>query len=315
MRSWTTAASDDGDSVSYWKEAICEAIFELDFNSADHDLRAQLSQHDLGILKVSDVPISCAHQVERSRQAAAREQSPLFNLNFIRHGKWQVDHCGKTAEIGSGDLVLLDSRRPYSVVAAAGTTHIAVHLPADWLRCWLPCPEDAVARPIGPASPWYSTLTATLAEVLLMHPEDAAMRTLCAQQIGGAVSLGFGEYARAHNSHTHGIYRRIMACIKERFCDHQLDASSVAREVNISPRYLHKILAQHSTTFLRELFAVRLEQARTMLENPLFAELSVSEIGWRCGFCDSSHFSRRFKLHFGQSPGMLRTASGTCVIN
>ncbi len=315
MRSWTTAETADGTSVSYWKEAICEAIFELDFQSGDAAMQAQLCQHNLGILKMSDVSISSAHQVIRSRQAAAREQTPLFNLNFIRQGQWQVDQGGKSAIIGTGDLVLLDNRRPYSVHAQAGTSHVAVHLPDEWLRCFLPSPEDAVARPIGPASPWYSTLTATLAEVLLLRPQDSAMRAICAQQIGGAMALSFAGHAQSCNSHTQGIFRRITSCIRERFCDHALDAAAVARQVNISPRYLHKILAQQRTTFLRELFAVRLAQARAMLENPAFAELSVSEIGWRCGFCDPSHFSRRFKLHYGQPPGTCRAAAGAALIN
>ncbi len=306
MRSWSTTASAGANRIGYWRDAICEAIFELDFASSDCAMQAQLRQHDLGVLKLSDVSISSAHQVIRSRQAVARDRNPRFNLNFIRKGKWLVEHYGRQVQVNAGDLVLLDNRQPYSVTAQEGTTHVAAHLPIEWLRCWLPSPEDAVARPILVGDPWYATLTTTLSEAMMVSPDEAVTRSMCSQQIGGALALSLGRVARGQTSHTRAIYLRILVAIRERFCEHDLDAAAIAASVAISPRYLHKILAQEQTTYVRELFAVRLGQARAMLESPRFADLSVSEIGWRSGFCDPSHFSRRFKAHFGVSPGSFR---------
>ncbi len=310
MRAWSTDGSGTGNNVSYWREAICEAIFELDFASSDCAMRARLFQQDLGALKLSDVSISSAHQVVRSRQAAARDKSARFNLNYIREGSWQVDHYGREVAVGAGELVLFDSRQPYTVTAQEGTTHVSAHLPIDWLRCWLPSPEDAVAKPIRAGSPWYATLTSTLDEALQSRPEDISLRSMCAQQIGGALALSLGGFGSGSASQTRGIYRRIMATIQEQFCDHSLDVASVATAVQISPRYLHKILAQAGTTFVVELYAARLEQAQAMLANPMFSTVAVAEIGWRCGFCDPSHFSRKFRVRFGCSPGYFRMAGG-----
>lgn len=306
MRSWSTAATASGSSVDYWREAICEAIFELDFRSSDPALSARLSQHDLGVLKVSDVAIGSAHQVVRSPQAAARDKLGRFNLNFIREGRWLVTHYGREIEVGPGELVLFDNRQPYSVEARDGAVHFSAHLPVDWLRCWLPSPEDAVARPIRAGTPWHLLLTSTLYEIMQIRPEDEAVRAICVQQMGGALALSLGPLGQGQASAGRGVHRRILATIRERFCEHELDATAVAKAIQISPRYLHKILAQHGTTFLRELFAVRLDQAMAMLTNPRFAEVAVAEIGWRCGFCDPSHFSRRFKARFGGSPGLFR---------
>jgi transcriptional regulator GlxA family with amidase domain len=44
---------------------------------------------------------------------------------------------------------------------------------------------------------------------------------------------------------------------------------------------------------------LRLEQARHLLQT---TQMSVSEIGYRCGFEDATSFSRAFKRSFGQSP-------------
>jgi len=151
-------------------------------------------------------------------------------------------------------------------------------------------------------------LEATLTEAIREERGDEAWRRLCTQQIGGALALMLGANESRLSNHTRQLYRRICTAIQNRFFEHELDAACVAAEVAISPRYLHKILAQEGTTYVQELFAVRLQHACTLLKDPRFAELSVSEIGWRSGFCDPSHFSRRFKAHFGQTPGQWRQA-------
>jgi AraC-like DNA-binding protein len=83
--------------------------------------------------------------------------------------------------------------------------------------------------------------------------------------------------------------------------------------LGISPRYLHKILAREGTTYGRELIRVRLERAAAMLRDRRFDELSISEIGWRCGFCDPSHFSKRFRDAHDQAPGAYRATARAAV--
>ncbi|KAG5729950.1 hypothetical protein E4T56_gene13743, partial [Termitomyces sp. T112] len=65
MRQWSTATHEDVNHLVYWREAICEAIFELDFTSADPHVEARMQQHDLGPLKLSAISIGSAHSVRR----------------------------------------------------------------------------------------------------------------------------------------------------------------------------------------------------------------------------------------------------------
>jgi AraC family transcriptional regulator, positive regulator of tynA and feaB len=306
MRSWSTASQEGANRLGYWRDAICEAIFELDFASADEGIEARMRQHDLGPLQLSDISISSPHSVTRSHRAAARERRPHLNLNWVRSGAWQVEHYGRTIDLAAGDMVLLDNRQPYSVTARQGSLHMVARLPIEWIRCWLPTPEAAVARPVRAGDPWHGALVATLDEAMRDERDDEAWRKLCTQQIGGALALTLGAAESQLSNHTRQLYRRIQGAIQERFFEHDLDAAAIAAAVSISPRYLHKILAQEGTTYVQELFSVRLRHACDLLGDTRFAALSVSEIGWRSGFCDPSHFSRRFKSRFGQSPGQWR---------
>jgi AraC-like DNA-binding protein len=307
-RSWSTDEADAGDRVGYWRRAIREAMFQLDFETPADALDARLSQYEFGAVKLSSVSINTAHEVTRTRAAIARNSVPRFNLNYIRRGSWIVEHCGREITLGTGELILLDPREPYRVSAAAGTEHFCVHLPIDWLRCWIPNPEAAVAEPIRLGAPWRGALAAALDDAPMLGDAVPGGYDLCAAQIAGALALALGPTRSQNTSHTRLIYLRILRAISDKFHDHALDAGKLAADLAISQRYLHKILAREGTTYGRELIRIRLERAGAMLRDRRFDDISISEIGWRCGFCDPSHFTKRFRDAFGKTPGAFRTA-------
>lgn len=55
---------------------------------------------------------------------------------------------------------------------------------------------------------------------------------------------------------------------------------------------------------------LRLERARWLLQN---TDLEVTEIGFECGFQDSTHFARAVRRHWGASPSELRAASDAAM--
>jgi len=55
---------------------------------------------------------------------------------------------------------------------------------------------------------------------------------------------------------------------------------------------------------------LRLERARWLLQN---TDLEVTEIGFECGFQDSTHFARAVRQHWGASPSGLRAAGKAAV--
>lgn len=97
--------------------------------------------------------------------------------------------------------------------------------------------------------------------------------------------------------------------------DAELDASSVGRALRLSSNYLNRLFRQEGTTMMRWLWSRRLEQAARHLANCELAELSVSEIAYRCGFSDAAHFSRRFRASYGITPSESRTPSMHLSVN
>jgi transcriptional regulator GlxA family with amidase domain len=90
--------------------------------------------------------------------------------------------------------------------------------------------------------------------------------------------------------------------------DPSLDPQSVADLHGISKRYLHLLFANAGTSFGAALMELRLERARQLLDDRRLARVGISELAWRCGFSEPSHFARRFRARFGAAPDAYRKA-------
>lgn len=79
----------------------------------------------------------------------------------------------------------------------------------------------------------------------------------------------------------------------------------VASRLQTSQRSLQRSLAAEGTRFSEVLDRIRLQEARRLLGD---SKLTITEIGYLCGFADTAHFSRRFKSRFGHPPSKLRAS-------
>ena len=80
--------------------------------------------------------------------------------------------------------------------------------------------------------------------------------------------------------------------------------ADVATALNTSPRSLQRALAAVNERFSDLIDRVRNEEAARLLRHG--SGLSVTEVGYVCGFADSAHFSRSFKKRYGAPPSVFR---------
>jgi AraC-like DNA-binding protein len=71
---------------------------------------------------------------------------------------------------------------------------------------------------------------------------------------------------------------------------------------------MHKLFENAGQSFAHYLRLRRLERCRAELVHQLYAHLSITEICFRWGFNDSSHFSHAFREQYGMSPRDYRKA-------
>ncbi len=77
----------------------------------------------------------------------------------------------------------------------------------------------------------------------------------------------------------------------------------VARALATSPRTLQRELSARGTSFSAVVERARVAEACRLLRDHT---RSITEIGYVCGFADTAHFSRRFKVCTGETPSAFQ---------
>jgi len=279
-------------------------MIELDIDvSVPDSFRAQIDKYQLGPATAHFVTA----QAQRLRSAGgrvARTPHRVCALLHLREGHVRLIQRGREALVLPGTCVLMDGNDPYDIDCLTPTTALALKLPRNWLRRWVPHPELHTARVLSYGG-WNSALCAALASLTVDSCRTLALPgVVVADQIGALLALAVGSEPSCRPPPS--LLDQLVASLRERFQDPELTADSVAAQHGISRRLLFLTFSRARTTFIDLLMELRLEHAQRMLLDPRSRDLPIGEISARSGFADPSHFARRFRQRFGARPTQLR---------
>jgi len=233
----------------------------------------------------------------------------------------RVHHCDHDEQLLAGDLILIDSKRPYErddslidyTIFAMSDTMVQ-----DW-GCTL---DEHAGRRFSNEHGWARLLSSHLAGVgpdlmgsvrqtpassaaFVSHLLSTLIKMVSQESVDAAQSCSFdtrSDRARRH------LYDLMLLWIRDHHEDSTITAQSLAKAFRISVRYVHKLFAAYSEGrgFLKCLQDVRLEHVVERFRNEQDARTTIAEIAWSCGFADVGSFARLFKSRYGTSPSAYR---------
>jgi AraC-like DNA-binding protein len=308
LRHWSTDEVEGRRALAYWVDTVCDRFLEMDIDSPLRDgFRARLDQVEMGAVTASFIDAE-TQRVHRTLAKIARTRYPVFMLLQLRAGHARLRQGGHESLLGPGECVLIDGTEPYELQCLTSTSSLALRLPEDWLKRWLPHPERVPALPFA-HSGWGATLRAALSCLELQSCDQLALpASAVAEHITGLLALAVGTDSQAPPVRPR-LLDELMASLRERFHEPNLSPRQVAAEHCISMRSLHYAFAAAGTTFIEQLMRLRLERAQQILSDPRLADLPVAEVAARSGFMDPSHFARRFRQRFGLAPLQFRNTA------
>jgi AraC-like DNA-binding protein len=120
------------------------------------------------------------------------------------------------------------------------------------------------------------------------------------------------EKAAYHKGEKEGIFlSKVNAIIRNQLVNESFNAGMLADAMALSTSQLFRKVKQLTFTApAKYILLARLKHAKHLLETK---ELTVSEVGYQCGFASISHFSRTFHKEFGFSPSILKRGDGEQV--
>lgn len=308
QRHWSTQQVGQQRALAYWVDTVCDQFLELEIDTPVRNrFHASLDQVDLGPATANFLEAD-TQLVRRTKAKIARMRVPMFILMQLRVGEVLLRQLGHEVHLGPGECVFVDGTEPYELECLSLTKAVALRLPADWLSGWLAHPQDHAAKVFSHHG-WGSALCAFLSGLHLHSCDQLALPPeALADPIATLLKMAIGP-EQAPSSRQPILLSRLMCILQNRLHEPDLSPQSVAAELGVSTRTVHYAFAKAGTTFVQRLVELRLGRARDLLRNVRLFDLPVAEVAARCGFADPSHFARRFRCRFGQSPLQFRNAT------
>lgn len=275
-------------------------------SDAQTGFAARWARYGLGPIDLN--LLSATRQVVSHRAGIPSRGGPAsFELLFARTGAINVDHCGRRSVVAPGSFILLDNDHSWDLVFDRGGDCPTVHMPKDWLLGFAPAAHDFCGVPLGMSSSWARPLASYIAAIADEGPASAGMRRDgLAEQLGAMTQILLCNEATPPCPRSRDLKQSIIDCIADAYSNPQLDPSAIARELSISIRHLHRVLARNGLSFSGVLRDMRISAAASLLMNERTRDIPVGEIAWRAGYADQSYFARVFRTEQGCSPVQFR---------
>ena len=298
----------------YWQAAISKVFIELDMQYEDCDDKntiGDIISRKLGPLQLNRTTSIMPHCAFRTEPLISRSHQDCYWLCLIRSGNTSIIQNGHKAEMSKGDLVLIDSTRPYILDIDRDFDGLWIGTPRSLLEpCRLSINQNLghkISNEEGMASIASRMLEAVSNQFSILNDCEGRVIANCLVDFLGTI-YGNANPAKydVPTSHRLSLLHRIEEYIDEHIYDNNLSPDIIAREQDISVRYLNRLFESAGISVTRWIWMQRLEKCRRKLDNPVEAHLSISEIAYSCGFKNISHFNRVFKNYFGCSPRTYR---------
>ena len=289
-------------------EGFMKLNMELDFvNRSANGRKFSVVAKSLGAIGFGHIDGTASTFMRRREHLA--DGRDLLSINISGGGRFKVEGVRGLDHYERGGAVVLESRRESTLHSLDDTTAWTICLDRAPLEPQLADISDPIQRCLPSDNPGIRLLEGYLGSLVsLERGYDLALATQHIRDLA--------LYALGVSGETHALVRErgvraarqsaVLHAIVTRASEPGLNPASVAGQLGMSPRYLHRLLEPTERSFAQHLLQCRLDRAAAMLRNPDGTRLKIGEIAVQAGFSDISHFSRSFRRTFGDTPHGVR---------
>jgi AraC-like DNA-binding protein len=303
-------AARPGAAFDEWEYRICRTFVPLRARpreAAFVDFRGDVASTALGSVILAEVTADEA-VVERTPRLIRQDDPELYKFGLQVSGSCVIEQDSRQAHLRPGDLSIYDTSRPYRISGSDDFRMTVAMFPRHLVR--LPEPQMAELCAIRLAG---DTGLATLISPLMrglaagLTSDGAVIATHLGDAVVDLVTAAFAEKlslpSRLGVPASHRtLVAEVQVYIERHLHEPGLSTQTIARAHFVSARQLQKVFEAEGISVSALIRSRRLERCRRDLVDPLLADVPVAVIGHRWGFPDAPHFSRLFRVAFGESP-------------
>jgi AraC family transcriptional regulator, positive regulator of tynA and feaB len=218
-----------------------------------------------------------------------------------------LELAGRLFTLEPGCWVTAVADHPYAVTCRERTERLILALGREHVAADLLAAQSA-GRPFSAASGtgrlFFSTavcLADELPYIRTAHAQALAEQLTVLLNVALRHEVSFGPVEESELRR-----ERVHRYITQHLRDPQLTVERIAADLGWSRRTLARVFAPHGEPLMEYVYHQRLEGIRRDLLNPMLESHALADIARSWGFRNYTHFSDRFRSHFGLSPTTVR---------
>jgi AraC-like DNA-binding protein len=281
-------------------------MFNISIEAASERFTARLTTRSSDALRFARSE-SSDYRMMRSRRDVESAPADHWTIYLQMDGRTIFEQDGDTITLHPNDIALLDGRRPFRAEFSAGGRRAIATLPRQMLdrrAPWLG------RRPLHriPAGAQFADLARDHLIALTADdaPPDDSASIVLADNLSNLLALAGAADILPSRMAPDLQLEAILAYCRQNLHDSELTPQRVAVHFGISLRTVHLRFELIGQTFRRWLLEHRLDACRAALRDERQRDANVSEIAYRWGFNDLSHFNKVFRARFNTTPRAWR---------
>jgi len=300
-------------SFGHWRRTIIERIVPVELtNLSDKPFQGTLEVADIGPLLVSRILHGAIRSETTSETIRRHAKQDTLHVCIVLDGVVTSTQNDREAVQSAGEIVVLD-HCPTVIATAADSRVLFIEIPRIRLEQLLGPARIYSALTIGSNLASTSLVTIFFNELIRIHshlsPETADRMVSVGSDLLVAVIAERLAREMPEPLYQTVVLQRAKACVENNLGDPSFDPSRLAAAVGISVRRLQQLFQEKGIHVSDWIWRRRLEVSALRLADSGYAHLQLGTLAYGCGFGSQSHFSRRFKAHFGMTPNEYRHAS------
>jgi AraC-like DNA-binding protein len=319
MLVFSTSGRSVDEAFAGWRSAICGHFVPLrpEPNASCAGFFGEVRSSPLAGLTLSSI-CATGQRIHRGRQEISNSDRDVLFLTLQLTGETGIV-CGEERKlVGPGDMYYLDARRPFALHCDGRVFYLTIPRQSGdgrlaalaYLHGVVSKPDDTVGSLLRD---YLCSLASAERNLGAVAEEDIADHLVTL--ISHAFTARETDAPLPHGAVRAALFARAYRLIDRKLCDPDFDPARLARDAGVSLRQLQSVFSEHDTSPMRAIFGRRIMLAKRMLQDPLHAHKTITQIVFECGFRDLSHFGRVFTAATGSSPRVWRRSGAHTRIN
>jgi AraC family transcriptional regulator, positive regulator of tynA and feaB len=308
VATWSTDAVNTAERFSFWREVVCQTVLNVSTEAPRERFRAQISGQSFDCARFAAFE-STSHEIVRSRQHTARFPEDNYLVSLQRRGQSRISQDNAAFALDPGEIALVDGQKPFRIGFPGPVSRILAVIPRKALDLRAPWLRRAPTRKIAGHSPYADLTRRHLLQLASgsrgLSESEASLLT---DNLCNLLALASARDASIDALRPDLQIEAMLAFCRQNLSDPDLSPQLVAARFGMSVRTLHLRFERVGRTFGRWLLDNRLDACRKSLRDPQQRASTISEIAYRWGFNDLSHFNKAFRAQFGMPPGEWRNS-------